>query len=119
MYSLRSVSVSVSRCATSFARFSGASWAARKGAQKANARMRPMLESPPETSRRGGSFAAAVLIGWAVLGAAGFWYARFKAIPNWATLPLLAAFLAEYPFYLALAFPAVRERFAGPHLPAY
>jgi hypothetical protein len=46
-------------------------------------------------------------------------YARSKNIPGWAAAPLLAAFLAEYPFYLVLAFPALRERFAGPHLPAY
>jgi hypothetical protein len=32
---------------------------------------------------------------------------------------LLAAFLAEYPFYLVLAFPTLRERFAGWNLPAY
>lgn len=31
---------------------------------------------------------------------------------------MIAAFLAEYPFYLAAGFPAVRERLAGPALPA-
>jgi hypothetical protein len=60
-----------------------------------------------------------LLIGWIVLAAAGIVYARFKGIPGWAAAPLLAAFLAEYPFYLVPAFPAVRERFAGPNLPAW
>src|SRR5437764_61381 len=118
MYSLRSASVSVSRCATSFARFSGGSSARKKGAQSANARMRPMPKSPPEEKQFRG-FLTALLVGWIVLTAAGAMYARFKGIPNWAAVPLLAAFLAEYPFYLVPAFPALRERFAGVNLPAY
>jgi membrane protease YdiL (CAAX protease family) len=51
-----------------------------------------------------------------VLAAAGVLYARLKGIPNWAAVPLLVAFLVEYPFYLVLAFPALRERFSGPNL---
>jgi membrane protease YdiL (CAAX protease family) len=77
-----------------------------------------MRESPPAKGRPSSVFAVALLIGWIVLGAAGVGYARFKGIPNWAALPLLAAFLAEYPFYLVLAFPTLRERFAGVNLPA-
>lgn len=65
-----------------------------------------------------GGFRAALLIGWVVLGAAGMGYARAKAIPVWAALPVLAAFLVEYPFYLVLGFPTLRERFAGAKLPA-
>jgi len=76
-----------------------------------------MAKSPGNTPLRG--FLAALLIGWVVLAAAGLVYARFKAIPGWAALPLLAALLAEYPFYLVPAFPRVRERFAGSNLPAY
>src|SRR5947199_2260143 len=117
MYSLRSASVSLSRCATSLARFSGASCARKRGPQSANARMRPMAKSPANLPLRG--FLAALLIGWIVLAAAGVVYARFKAIPAWAALPLLAALLVEYPFYLVPAFPRVRERFAGANLPAY
>jgi uncharacterized protein len=32
-------------------------------------------------------------------------------------VPVIAAFLAEYPFYLLAGFPNVRERLAGPRLP--
>src|SRR5215831_9154398 len=117
MYSLRSVSVSVSRLATSFARLSGGSWAKTKGAKRPNVKMRAML-NPPEKSRSAG-FLAALAIGWLVLAAAGMVYARSKNIPGWVATPLLGAFLAEYPFYLVLAFPTLRERFAGGRLPAF
>lgn len=60
-----------------------------------------------------------LLTGWVVLGAAGIIYARLKGIPAWAAGPLLAAFLAEFPFYLVPAFPRIRERLATRHLPAY
>src|SRR3982750_2173761 len=79
--------------------------------------MRPMAKSPGNMPLRG--FLAALLIGWIVLAAAGAIYARFKAIPGWAALPLLAALLVEYPFYLVPAFPRVRERFAGASLVPY
>lgn len=74
--------------------------------------MRPMTQSA-----RG--FRAAVLLGWMVLGAAGLVYARFRNIPSWAALPVLAAFLVEYPFYLVPAFPELRERLKGPAFPAF
>ena len=66
-----------------------------------------------------GSFRAALLIGWGVLCLAGILYARSRAVPIWAALPVVAAFLLEYPFYLAPAFPALRERLAGARLPAF
>jgi uncharacterized protein len=67
--------------------------------------MRPMLQPPREKG-----FWAAVLIGWIVLGAAGFEYAKLKGIPIPAAIPLLAAFLFAYPFYLVLGFPRLRDR---------
>jgi membrane protease YdiL (CAAX protease family) len=59
-----------------------------------------------------GGFRAALLAGWFVLGVAGWWLARDKGIPGWAALPVVAAFLVEYPFYLATGFPALRSRMA-------
>ena len=56
-----------------------------------------------------GGFRAALLIGWPALSAAGLLYARGKGIPTWAALPVLAAFLIEYPFYLLLGFESARE----------
>jgi uncharacterized protein len=63
-----------------------------------------------------GGFRAAWGIGWAALGAAGILYARAKGIPVTAALPVIAAFLIAYPFYLVTGFPAMRERLAGPRL---
>lgn len=74
--------------------------------------MRPMVKSL-------GSFRAALLIGWGVLGLAGMFYARSRGIPGWAALPVVAAFLIEYPFYLAPGFPAVRERLRGVRIPLF
>src|SRR5581483_5087155 len=51
------------------------------------------------------------------LGAAGMGYARIKDIPTWAALPVLAAFLVEYPFYLVAGFPELRQRLSGKTLP--
>jgi CAAX protease family protein len=59
-----------------------------------------------------GGFRAALLAGWMVLGAAGWLYARWKDIPAWAAVPIAAAFLLEYPFYLGSGFAAIRERCA-------
>jgi membrane protease YdiL (CAAX protease family) len=64
-----------------------------------------------------GAFRAALLIGWLTLGAAALLYARIRDIPAWTALPLLAAFLIEYSFYLVPGFEAVRERLAGRRLP--
>jgi len=63
-----------------------------------------------------GVFRAALGIGWAALAVAGGWYARVKGIPLAAALPVIAAFLIAYPFYLVTGFPAMRERLAGPRL---
>src|SRR5205085_5658440 len=57
-----------------------------------------------------GTFRAAVLTGWIVLSVAAFLYARMKNIPPWAAIPIAAAFLIEYPFYLAPGFSSVRAR---------
>jgi membrane protease YdiL (CAAX protease family) len=59
-----------------------------------------------------GGFRAALLAGWTALSAAGLLYARAKGIPLWIAVPVLAAFLVEYPFYLVPAFAAVREKLA-------
>ena len=48
-----------------------------------------------------GAFRAALVTGWVGLSAAGLIYARQKNIPLWAAVPVIAAFLVEYPFYLA------------------
>jgi len=57
-----------------------------------------------------GAFRAALLTGWIGLSTAGWLYARQKNIPLWAALPLIAAFLLEYSFYLVPGIAAVRER---------
>jgi len=66
-----------------------------------------------------GRYRAALLIGWGVLGLAGILYARARAIPSWAALPVVAAFLIEYPFYLVPAFPSVRERVGAMGVPVF
>jgi membrane protease YdiL (CAAX protease family) len=66
-----------------------------------------------------GSFRAALLIGWGVLGLAGMLYARSKGIPGWAALPVVAAVLIEYPFYLVPGFPPVRQRLGGAAVPLF
>src|SRR5882724_5721252 len=68
-----------------------------------DARMRPML---PKL----GAFRAALLTGWIVLSTAGWLYARQKNIPLWAAVPLIAAFLLEYSFYLVPGIEAVRKQ---------
>lgn len=60
-----------------------------------------------------GGFRAALVAGWMALGVAGFVFARAKGIPLPAALPVTAAFLAEYPFYLVAGFPAARQRLAN------
>jgi len=68
-----------------------------------NAMMAAMPDSP-------GRFRAAVSAGWLLLGLAAFVYARMKGIPAWAALPIAAAFLIEFPFYLLPAFEPARLR---------
>ena len=57
-----------------------------------------------------GAFRAALLAGWIGLSAAGLLYARQKSIPLWAAVPIVAAFLFEYSFYLVPGFEALRAR---------
>jgi len=59
-----------------------------------------------------GAFSSALLTGWIILSAAGIVYARWKGIPPWAALPVLAAFLLEYSFYLLAGFQSAREGLA-------
>ncbi|HWC98034.1 MAG TPA: CPBP family intramembrane glutamic endopeptidase [Candidatus Sulfopaludibacter sp.] len=66
-----------------------------------------------------GGFRAAALIGWIALSGVGIVFARSKGIPLHTALPVIAAFLAEYPFYLVAGFPNTRERLAGPSLPVW
>lgn len=66
-----------------------------------------------------GRFRAAALIGAIALSGVGIGYARVKGIPLQTALPVIAAFLAEYPFYLLAGFPELRERWAGPRLPVW
>lgn len=77
-----------------------------------------MAESPAASWGRG-PFQAALLIGWMALSAAGVGYARIKNVPSAAALPVIAAFLITYPFYLVPAFPTVRDRLAGWRLPVW
>src|SRR5215472_1166568 len=84
--------------------------AARAVTKKPNARMSAMTQTPA-------GFRAALGIGWAILAAAGLLYARSRGIGFLAALPVVAAFLITYPFYLAMGFREVRERLAGSRLP--
>jgi len=58
-----------------------------------------------------GGFRAALVAGWIGLSAGGLLYARMKGIPAWAAIPILAAFLVEYPFYLLPGFAGAARRF--------
>jgi len=60
--------------------------------------------------RTQGAFRAALLTGWIGLSAAGLIYARQKNIALSTAVPLIAAFLIEYSFYLIPGFEPVRER---------
>ncbi len=64
-------------------------------------------------------FLAVVLAGWAALSAAGFLYARHQSIPIAAALPVVAAFLVAFPFYLVPAFAWMREQIGAERLPLY
>jgi membrane protease YdiL (CAAX protease family) len=66
-----------------------------------------------------GAFLATLLIAWIALGAAGIVYAHEKDIAIAVAGPMVAAFLVETPFYLVAGFAGMRERLAGPRLPAW
>jgi membrane protease YdiL (CAAX protease family) len=53
-------------------------------------------------------FTATVLVGWVLLASAAVIYARIKAWPAAVAIPLAAAFLIEFPFYLLPAFSPQR-----------
>ncbi len=65
-----------------------------------------------------GSFWWALGIGWVALGIAGWQYAGLKHVPAWVAVPVAAAFLIEYAFYLAAGMPPVRARLARRSKPA-
>lgn len=54
-------------------------------------------------------FKAVLGAGWILLVLAAFTYARVKSIPAWIALPVAAAFLIEFPFYLFPGFDAPRR----------
>jgi membrane protease YdiL (CAAX protease family) len=56
-----------------------------------------------------GRFKAVLGAGWILLGLGAVIYARMKGIPMWAALPVAAAFLIEFSFYLFPGFDAPRE----------
>src|SRR5713226_661283 len=89
-------------CATLRAKSGGPS-SPRTGGATPDARMMPMHQTL-------GAFRAALLTGWIGLSAAGWLYARQLNIPLWAAVPLIAAFLLEYSFYLVPGFETVRHR---------
>jgi membrane protease YdiL (CAAX protease family) len=55
------------------------------------------------------SYALTVLIGWLVLGAAGFWIVSDRNFAWPSAAPVLAAFLLEFAFYVFPAFQRLRE----------
>ena len=64
-------------------------------------------ETPAGLAERGG-LAGILGAGWLLLGLGAFLYARSKSIPGWAALPIAAAFLIEFPFYLLPGLEAPR-----------
>jgi membrane protease YdiL (CAAX protease family) len=54
-------------------------------------------------------FKAVLGAGWILLGLAAVVYARMKSIPVWIAVPVAAAFLIEFPFYLLAGFEAPRQ----------
>ena len=55
----------------------------------------------------GGRYRMALGVGWVVLAVAAFLYAEIKAVPLRLALPLAAAFLVEFSFYLLPGFPDI------------
>jgi len=54
-------------------------------------------------------FFLAILIGWILLVGAGIYYARLKGIAAGVAAPIVAAFLAEYVFYIVPGFERLRD----------
>ena len=57
------------------------------------------------------AYRRAVGIGWVLLIAVAAGYARWKAVPVGIALPLILAFLVEFPMYLLPGFRAARDAF--------
>jgi hypothetical protein len=55
------------------------------------------------------NFRLAVILGWILLTAAGVTYSRLKQIPPAIAVPIVAAFLIEYVFYLVPGFARLRD----------
>ena len=72
--------------------------------------MTAMMEAGKADTAALRRFFLVVLLGWLVLGAGAWGYARMKSIPAWVAAPVCVAFLVEFPFYLLPGFRAVRER---------
>jgi membrane protease YdiL (CAAX protease family) len=66
-----------------------------------------------------GAFLATLSIAWIALGAAGILYARSRGIALASAVPVVGAFLIATPFYLVAGFAGMRQRLAGPRLPAW
>ncbi len=96
MYWLRSASASLSRCATNRAKFGGGVAADAT-----------MVKMQKEAGLQ--SFFMVCLIGWLVFAVAGSVYAGEKHFPVWTAIPVIAAFLAEFVFYLVPGFESVRS----------
>jgi membrane protease YdiL (CAAX protease family) len=77
--------------------------------------MTAMPISPGRGTRA--SLAAVVGFGWLLLGLAAWIYARMQRVPEWASLPIAAAFLIEFPFYILPGFEAPRAWLAGKKKP--
>ncbi len=63
-----------------------------------------MAAMTPQRRFEARSFQLTVLLGWFVLALAAFIYARLQNIPAWVAIPIAAAFLVEFPFYLLPGF---------------
>lgn len=77
--------------------------------------MTAMTTSPGRERRVG--LAAGMLpagLGWVLLGSGAWLYARMKGIPEWAAMPVAAAFIVELTFYL-LAGTATGRNWLGSH----
>ena len=60
-----------------------------------------------------GNFRVVLAAGWLTLTVAGILYARDRNIPVWTAVPIVAAFLVEYSFYILPGFESVRAYGAG------
>ncbi len=63
-----------------------------------NAMMAPMPDSSA-TKRK--AIPPGLGLGWVALGLAALVFVQFKGIPAWTAIPIAAAFLVEFPFYLS------------------